>query len=154
MNSSCGFYLNFTEMMRKEGTKLVLKIIQDHFFITKNQLSYIIYDNACKLSKTFKYHNNIKELNSIKFYIDRFHLNNHKDEECHTVFNINKCKELEQFNSEVCEQNFYILNHCKHITKHMNNYHYNFFYLAHFDDLNQKNIEKILSKKLKSSKVI
>jgi hypothetical protein len=146
INSSCGIYLSFVEMMRKEGTKLVLKAIQEYFKLTKNEIAFCIYDNACKLSETFKMHNNIKELDSIKFYIDRLHLANHKKESCHTNFNINNCKDLDKINSEVCEQNFFILNHCKHISKQMNNFHYNFFYLCHFDDLNTKKLEIIKEK--------
>ena len=134
-------------MMRKEGTRMVVDVLKEYWTQTYNKISYFIYDNSCHLHSTFKIKNNIKELNNLKFYIDRLHLKNHKCEECQTKYNIKTCKDLDSINSEVCEQNFFTLNNFKHITKHMDFFHYNFFYLAIFDDLNQKKITLIKKKK-------
>ncbi len=49
---------------------------------------------------------------------------------------MNNCPELKHINSEVVEQINYPTNKFKYITKHMDKYHYIFFYMKVFDDMN------------------
>ena len=47
--------------------------------ITKTSYKYCIYDNGCHLDESVKAHiDSHKSLKDMKFYIDRFHLKNHK----------------------------------------------------------------------------
>jgi hypothetical protein len=136
---TCGTFVSFDEMIRSESTTEASQFLQEISTKTKSKISYVIYDNACKLKETFKKTNLINEIAGIKFYIDRFHQNNHKQTICKTELNMDYCSELNGYNSQACEQSYFKLNQYKHMCKHFTCGHYNFFFLWIFDQFNKRN---------------
>ncbi len=136
---TCGYFVKFDEMIRSESSTEATKLLQEISIKTKSKISYVIYDNACKLRSTFKKNNQIDEIANIKFIIDRFHQNNHKQVMCKTDLNMNNCSDLNDYNSQACEQSYFKLNQYKHICKHFTCGHYNFFFVWLFDQLNKRN---------------
>ncbi len=136
--TTCGTCINFDEMITHESLTSITEKIIETYRLTNNQFKYVIYDTACRLSVNFFKNNTIDELKEIKFYIDNFHLFNHKREECHTKFNIKTNPELEKYNTEACEQNYYTMSKYKHILKHMTPNHYSFFVLFLYCEINRR----------------
>jgi hypothetical protein len=141
--TTCGTCVNFNEMVTHESLTQITSSICETYKITKTIYENLIYDTACRLSVNFENKNSCVELKMLKFYIDRFHLNNHKSEKCHTLLNIDTNPKLNGYNSEACEQNFYTISKYKHIVKHMNVCHYNFFFLVLYDQINKSPLRVI-----------
>jgi len=120
------------------GLVQVGKLVEECNLIQK--VEYVCYDNGCHLDKHINnsQYNYNSETKKIKFFIDRFHIRNHK--QC-GKYSLDIDEKMNTFNSSACEQLFYICGLFKHITKHMSKYHFNFFYLIIFDSLNKKRVK-------------
>jgi len=75
----CGINLSFSEMISAESRKSVIELLKKTIEITNTSYKYCIYDNGCQLDESVKAHiSSHMPLKDMKFYIDRFHLKNHK----------------------------------------------------------------------------
>ncbi len=131
---SCGIIINFLELITSEGLTQIVNLIQDTGL---ESIKHVCYDNGCHLDSHIKnidydYPKAVRDLNCC---IDRFHLKNHM-KECQK-YSCDNNSTTKQINSQVCEQLFYTIGKFKHITKHMNKYHFNFFLLQIFNSLNK-----------------
>ncbi len=79
LTHGCGINLSFSEMISAESRNSVIDLLKKTIDITKTSYKYCIYDNGCHLDESVKAHiDSHKSLKDMKFYIDRFHLKNHK----------------------------------------------------------------------------
>ncbi|CAF1511842.1 unnamed protein product, partial [Didymodactylos carnosus] len=113
---NCGIVVNFHELYRSEGPIRALH----HVFVTIDNWSpfaplpaFLIYDNACGLWKTFDTRMKNRritrtpttdKLKSMQFVVDKFHITNQKRKMCETFTNPWKYLELQNINTQVCEQ--------------------------------------------------
>ncbi len=91
-------------MITGEGLKQAASLIQETN--RRETIKYVCYDNGCHLEKHV---NNIaydynEKTKAIKYFIDRFHLRNHKTE-C-TKYSWDNDIIVRLVNSSVCEQLF------------------------------------------------
>ena len=110
---------------------------------------FIIYDDACHLEESVQKYKNYQPLKKMKFYIDKFHLRGHRRKICKTKFNQKLNKEISHLNSEICEQNFSLMFKHKYMLKHMSKFHFNFFLICIYDNLNRKFVLKMRKNKIK-----
>ena len=136
---SCGTICYFDEMIRSESLNLIANQIFNIMKLNKKELNYVIYDSACHLHEFISKRSEYNELNNIKFYIDRFHLQNHVREKCHKDHNVDNNLKLKAINSQKAEQFFALNKRFKSITKNMDRIYFNLFYLIIFDELNSLN---------------
>ena len=83
--------------------------------------------------------------------IDRFHLKNHKQKKCQTKHNCETYSDLEDVNTEICEQKFSRMSRLKHQVnhqvRHMNKHRFNFFFLQFISLLNVRESIKLKKRK-------
>ena len=136
----CGTVPLFEELYNSEGIAQVHAIVVEYLstLSDKEQLSYIIYDDACHLVQ-YSRNKKIAERNEItkffserKFVIDKFHFKNHVDAWCHENCDPHKVPELDSMNSEICEQLFRSINQKKNC-KGMNEPHFFLFWLINLE---------------------
>lgn len=140
---SCGLHLQFIEMNKSEKRSDVLKLVCDISSNLQKNFKYCIYDNGCHLAETYKIHGvEFRQLDGMKFYIDRFHIKNHTRRVCQD-HNMSNNKDLVDINSQVAEQNFSIMKKFRHSLKHMSKNHFNFFLICFYDKLNDKTINHL-----------
>lgn len=88
---TCGYVVNFCELIKSESLKMVTDLIKDTLNISNEKIEICIYDNGCHLKDYIK--NDINKTNDIlkdiQIRIDRFHLNNHKKNANKTMIAIN-----------------------------------------------------------------
>ena len=66
-------------MISAESRNSVIQLLKETIEVTNTIYKYCIYDNSCHLHESVKAHIDSHEsLKNMKFYIDRFHLKNHK----------------------------------------------------------------------------
>ncbi len=135
---SCGIIINYEELIKSEGLVVVSKFLESTINCLNDEVKYICYDNACHLSGV----NEI--LKEKKFVIDRFHLQNHTQNKCQTIYNCKSYPELEGLNTEICEQKFQNISKLKHQLKHMNKHRFKFFFLEY---INLSNLKQVLKSK-------
>lgn len=139
MAKPCGTFVDIKEIFGGESCHQIAEELEKILDYPENKIDTIIYDDTCHLHKFVqKRKNTYKKLNKCKFYIDRFHLSNHKREECRTLYNIDNCKELTPVNTEIMEQMFGWLSKFKNMLKYMSKPHFKFFIL---DLLDRHNFE-------------
>ncbi|CAF1276353.1 unnamed protein product [Didymodactylos carnosus] len=115
---NCGVIVSFEELYLCESTTRTLY----HWIKTINNYSrsttiimprYWIYDNACGILLTFnaRLRNQriiitpaVKQLQNMRFVIDRFHMENHKRPIYKIKTNPNKYHDLNDVNTQACEQ--------------------------------------------------
>lgn len=135
----CGLILGFNELITSESRTDVIEFLKNLFTITERAYEYCLYDNGCHLSESIQAnlaHNNI--LKDLKCYIDKFHLKNHVRTCCKTIYNPYNQTEIADIDTQICEQKFGTINKHKHAVKHMTKYHFIFFWLCIFENLNTK----------------
>jgi hypothetical protein len=128
--TSCGSVRDFEELITHESLSSVTSLIKEVINLTGNNIEFVIYDNACHLSSYWFKNTSTDLVKPIKFLIDRLHIGNHSRDSCRLNHNLDNEPDLKKFNSMACEQNNYIIGEYKHALKHMNIYHYNFFFLV------------------------
>lgn len=129
---SCGIIINYEELIKSEGPKLVSKFLETTINKLDSEIKYLCYDNACHLCGVNE------ALKEKIFVIDRFHLNNHTPSKCKTTHNCASYPELKGLNTEICEQKFQNISKLKHQMKHMNKQRYKFFFLEYINLSNLK----------------
>ena len=148
---SCGIVLNYDEMIRSESLSSVSNLLIKSNKLSGNDLKFAIYDNGCHLGASVEAKEEQNEyISNIKFVIDRFHQYNHKRPICKSKYSCDLYTELDDINSEICEQKFSHLRRFKTITKHMSRFHFEFFYLCLFSKMNSKSKFWYKTKKNKS----
>lgn len=70
--------------------------------------------------------------------IDNFHMRNHVDTWCKANMNAKQHKELDGYNTQVCEQTFSWLRGFKYIARSMSESHFKFFVLRMFELRNRR----------------
>ena len=108
---------------------------------------FICYDNSCQLHKFCSKRVKTSEssfLDNEIFVIDRLHAQGHV-EICKEIYHPSLYKELENCNTMICEQRNYWISSFKHITKHMNQYRFNFFIFVIFNYYNEIKSEGIIN---------
>ncbi len=135
----CGTIINFMELNKSEGKILVSSFLKATDQILNNEIKYLCYDDACHIAGLNK-----STLNQKTFVIDRFHIYNHQNK-CKTEYNCNNYPELDGINTEVCEQQFYLISRYKHQAKHMNKQRFNFFFIELFNLFNNNKLENNLN---------
>ena len=76
-------------------------------------------------------------------------INNHKQSRCKRQYSCDNFPELEQLNSQVCEQQFFLLSQFKHIVNNMSKFHFSSFFIVMFDLMNEKNKNILINKLVK-----
>lgn len=137
----CGIVLNYDEMIRSESISSVSNILINSNKLIGNNLQFAVYDNGCHLGTSVENLEHDEHISNMKFVIDRFHQYNHKRPICKTKYSCDLYPELDELNSEICEQKFRHLRLFKSITKHMGRFHFEFFYLCLFSYLNENSKE-------------
>jgi len=76
-------------------------------------------------------------LDSLKKYIDRFHLKNHRNEQCKIDYNPDQDPSLNDINTEVCEQTNAWLKGFQSTVRQMNPYRFKVFmlYMCHLKNI-------------------
>ena len=146
---SCGILLKCNEMIKSESRRSVMHILKECFEYGQKSFKNCIYGDACHLHESIKCNNLLDkflELKSVSCFIDRFHIKNHIRSECKTLYNLNFQHELNEINSEICEQKFVTINKYKNTIKYMDKNHFNFFLLCNFEKNNEETLKKIANK--------
>ena len=88
--------------------------------------------------------NRTKLIASFKYFIDKFHLRNHR-KKCRKDFNIKLSddEELKKINTQICEQTFSWFSQFKRVTRHMNADNFVVFVLCMCHFHNKKMIHKL-----------
>ena len=130
---NCGIIASFREIFISESLNQVTKFLLDNLQFMNSPPKYLIYDNACKLEAYLK-KRSIKDksirggvLCNMTFVIDRLHIKNHTNENCHKYNNPYLFDDLININTVVCEETNFWLSRFKYIMKHMNKVRFNFF---------------------------
>ncbi|CAF3463751.1 unnamed protein product [Rotaria socialis] len=99
--TNCQVIIGFEEILRSESRKQVIQALTNLYTITPMLTRIVICDAGCLLAKSVRanfvdesrsneFNNNIgfRALKEVRFFVDRFHLSNHKDKYCHVHLNI------------------------------------------------------------------
>ena len=144
---SCGVIANFIEMPRSESLAIAKQsLIDTNLLAGTAQLRFAIYDDGCHLDSSIKADSKkgLTKLQDLKVCIDRMHINNHKKQRCKKIYCCDNYPELQQLNSQVCEQQFFLLSQYKHMTKHMPKHNFLFFFFVIFDLMNDRKFKNSL----------
>jgi hypothetical protein len=155
---NCGIICGYRELFSSESPTQVSIFLLDLMQFSESSSKYLIYDNACSLEKFLK-NRNIKQsserglkLDNMKLVIDRLHLKNHVDPECHKNFDANNYDELFNINTVVCEQTNFWMSRFKYIMKHMNFHRFNFFMYIILNKYNMEKLDQRITKNINSKK--
>lgn len=90
--TNCQVIIAFEEILRCESRKQVIQALANLYTIAPMLTRVVIYDAGCLLAKSFRanfadesksneFSNSIgfRALKEVQFFVDRFHLSNHKD---------------------------------------------------------------------------
>jgi hypothetical protein len=136
---SCGFLLNFKELLFSEGLVNVCTFINETCNILGNSFDYIVYDNGCKMHAHIKNNPTVySNLARTVCLIDRFHIKNHQAT-CFKHFNPDDVKVMNGLNTQACEECNFDINRFKFQTRHMTEYSYQLFWLNYFNFKNTNN---------------
>lgn len=144
MERPCGVVLDVKELFGSESKSQVYAHI--HNLLSKtafSKTSVICYDDACHLKKFAQ--NPVRStqtalaarITGMQILCDRFHFKNHIDGWCRQHCNPLTSANLQNVNTEVCEQLFSWLSKFSAITKHMNRYRFLFLMLYVLDNHNE-----------------
>jgi hypothetical protein len=103
----------------------------------------VVYDNACNLQKFLENRTDInssqrlKDTASLKFVVDRLHIQGHTEQWCQDHCNPVHYPELLDQNTIICEQVNFWLGKYKYITKHMNMNRFNFYLYIILNEYNK-----------------
>jgi hypothetical protein len=101
-------FVSIETVYRSESKTQVVNFLVNILKVIGTVLEVICYDDMCHLAKFIekrKDHNeHMSYLNTLRKYIDRFHLKNHRDENCKKIFDPDLDPSLKGVNTEVCEQ--------------------------------------------------
>ena len=105
----CLVFVSIDGVYRSESKTQVVHFIVGILKVIGFVLKVTCYDDMCHLAKFISNREDSNEfmkfLTSLKQYIDRFHLKNHQNEECKTLYNADQDETMSGVNTEVCEQN-------------------------------------------------
>jgi len=144
MERPCGVVLDVKELFGSESKSQVYAHIHNHLSKTAfSKTSIICYDDTCHLKKFA--HNPVRSTQTavasriaeMEILCDRFHFKNHIDVWCRQHCNPHTSENLQNVNTEVCEQLFSWLSKFGSITKHMNRYRFLFLMLYVLDNHNE-----------------
>jgi len=135
--TNCGVILGFRKLFESESLSQVANFSLDLVERMPNCPSYLIFDLGCKMRTYLK--NNLNQdfsercnsLSQKHWVVDRFHFAKHikSDVDCQTFCDPNKFTDLQDVNTETCEQINSWLSRFKHTTKYMNYPRFIFFFL-------------------------
>lgn len=90
--TNCQVIIGFEEILRSESRKQVIQALANIYTISPTLTRVVIYDAGCLLAKSFQsnfadesklneFNKSIgfRALKEVRFFVDRFHLSNHKD---------------------------------------------------------------------------
>ncbi len=90
--TNCQVIVGFEEILKSESRKQVTQALANTYTLAPSLSKIVIYDAGCLLAKFIRsnfqdelksneYNNNIglNMLKKVRFFVDRFHLSNHKD---------------------------------------------------------------------------
>jgi hypothetical protein len=90
--TNCQVIISFEEILRSESRKQIIQSLANLYTISPQSSRIVIYDAGCLLAKSvqanfgkelqlnqFKDNPGVQALQELKFFVDRFHLSNHKD---------------------------------------------------------------------------
>lgn len=140
----CGIVVETKELFGSESKSQVYAHV--HNLLSNKvmeDIGIICYDDACHLKKFAQ--NPVrsdlteiaKKIKEMSLVCDKFHFRNHTDRWCKTNCNPFTSTDLENVNTEVCEQLFSWLSRFAHITKHMNRWRFLFLMLYILDCHNE-----------------
>ena len=143
----CGVVVLFDELFGSESLTQVYGMLVEYISRLpesgQNSLEHILYDDACHLKK---FSENPKRANlnqytkliaSIPKHVDSFHFKNHVDKWCHQHCNPKDVRDLDNINTESCEQTFKWVNRFSAV-KSMNESRFFLFFTLVFDLHNLK----------------
>ena len=151
----CGIIVNFSEMFTCESATQAYVFIFTTFgrsLTDLERLKYLGYDRTCDLHPFLK---NLKRrgslgaeilLSNVKFMVDLWHCNKHKEATCmppdnpHCEYHptLSKFSEVHGVNTECAEQAFKWLGKFKFVTRKMTRYRYCFFIWKVIDEHNRR----------------
>jgi hypothetical protein len=148
---NCGIVCGYREICSSESLTQVSIFLLDILQHSESTCNYLIYDNACSLQHFLKLRK-IETLSprgailqSMTFIIDRLHIKNHVNPNCHANFDANDFEDLLKVNTVVCEETNFWLSRFKYIMKHMNFQRFNFFLFIILDKYNEEKIKTRLN---------
>lgn len=140
----CSIVVDVKEIFGSESKSQVYAHLHNLFESpSMEKTTTICYDDACHLkrfvqnplrSKNTKI---AEKLNRLEIVCDKFHFKNHTDTWCKKNCNPMKSPNLQNVNTEVCEQLFSWLSRFSRITKHMNRWRFLFLMLYILDCHNE-----------------
>lgn len=90
--TNCQVIIGFEEILRCESRKQIIQALVNLYTINPMLTRIVIYDAGCLLAKSVRANFNdesktnefndiigLKALNEVRFFVDRFHLSNHKE---------------------------------------------------------------------------
>ncbi|CAF1674728.1 unnamed protein product [Adineta ricciae] len=135
--TNCQVIVGFEEILRSESRKQIIQAISNLYTIAPMLTRIFIYDSGCLLAKSVRAtlanesvsnkcntYPGIKALTEIRFFVDRFHLSNHRDKYCHTHLNLDSDDTLKDINSSSCEQINSWIKSYSHMLSNMNEYRF------------------------------
>ena len=143
----------FDELFGSESLSQVYGILIDFLktVTDKSALKYIVYDDVCHLAKfglkPLLANKNIttKFFSERTFCIDKFNFKNHVDQYCIDNFDPYKIPELNDFNTEICEQLFKSVNsHSNYKTINEARYFLFWFYQMDLHNLDLEGMAGVL----------
>ena len=90
--TNCQVIIGFEEILRSESKKQISQALSNLYTITPTLTKIVIYDAGCLLAKFVRTNfqdkttsddsnetTGLKALRQVRFFVDRFHLSNHKE---------------------------------------------------------------------------
>lgn len=145
---NCGIISSFRTIYGTESVSQTCNLLLDVIDIIPNKFpNFLAFDTACQLKqytlnqvKRYEKEGMISErlnkLNSVKMVVDKFHFPGHVGKFCKSHCDPTKEKELDNINTEVCEQTNHWLSCYKHILNNMNVERFTFYLYCILEDHN------------------
>ena len=150
----CGTVVLFDEIYRSESLSQVYGMLIEYVanlpLSGRDKLKHLLYDDACHLKKFSEDSKRAGQNEFTQFFasvpkhVDNFHFKNHVDAWCHQHCNPKDVRDLDDINTESCEQTFKWVNEYKAV-KSMNDNRFWMFFTLIFDYHNLQRIKKLRS---------
>jgi len=147
----CSIVVEVKELFGSESKSQVYAHLHELLLkATVKDIETICYDDACHLKKFAQNKTRClltatsQRMAKMTMVVDRFHFKNHVDSWCKQNCNPYSSDDLQEVNTEVCEQLFAWLSRFPHMTKHMNRWRFLFIILYVLDNHNENVEEKLL----------
>ena len=144
---NCGIICGFGEIFSHESPTQITSFLLDLIENLTDCSKFFIYDNACHLKAYINKSMNsstdrARKLQQVRFVIDRLHIKNHVDANCHKNYNADLEPELLEINTVVCEETNFWLSRFKYIMKHMNSQRFYFFLYIVINSYNEQKLKQ------------